>query len=100
MNNHTIKEFATDMTERALVSLAKLLLKHGILDQEDVDNLVSDLNPEFDEIYAEEMKHKQPGVFTAANFKVEYDPHVLECDTTYAFEDEAIIILRVRREGT
>ena len=88
------------MTERALVSLAKLLLKHGILDQEDVDNLVSDLNPEFDKIYAEEMKHKQPGVFTAANFKVEYDPHLLECDTTYAFEDEAIIILRVRREGT
>ena len=88
------------MTERALVSLAKLLVKHGILDQEDVDHLVSDLNPEFDEIYAEEMKPKQPGVFRAANFKVEYDSHVLECDTTYAFEDEAIIILRVRREGT
>ena len=93
MKPHTIEEFATDMTERALVTLAKLLLKHGILDQEDVDNLVSDLNPEFDEIYAEEMKHKQSGIFKAAKFRVVYEPDELEIDVTYAFEDEAIIIL-------
>ena len=87
------------MTARALVTLAKLLKERGILAAEEIDYLIENLNPEFDEIYADEMTPQQPGVFRAAKFKVEHDLD-LEHAVTFAFKDLAIIVLRKRQEGT
>lgn len=99
--NENLKEMTLDMAQRALINLARLLEKHKILSHDDIEILLEDLNPEFDDIYHEEMQtgtHEQPGVFVASKFKIEYDADVLELDATYAFDDVAIIVLRERQE--
>ena len=39
------------------------------------------------------------GSVKAAKFRIEYDSYDLELDVTYAFDNQAIIILRARREA-
>ena len=89
----------TETDAKALNTVARLLRQQKLLDDDGIECLMEDAILALQDDPPEEQR-PLTGSFKAAKFRIEYDHDELELDVTYAFDDQAIIILRARREGT
>lgn len=93
-----IRNTLTETDAKALNTVARLLKQQKLLDDDGIECLMEDAILALQDGPPQEQR-SFTGSFRAAKFIVEYDHDELELDVTYAFKNQAIIILRARREG-